>query len=77
MKNGETPPVKPEQTHLAFIMGTLADTTWRMFVPTIGLTTLGFTIDKTYGTKPWLMIIGIVLGAVIAGMLVKRQLFRK
>lgn len=56
------------------LLGTIGDTTWRMFVPTIGLTVAGVYADKSFGTKPWLSAIGVVLGAVIAGLLVKRQL---
>lgn len=43
-------------------------------MPTIGLTVAGVYADKSLGTKPWLMVSGIVLGAVVAGLLVKRQL---
>lgn len=43
-------------------------------MPTIGLTVAGVYADKSFGTKPWLTATGIVLGAVIAGLLVKRQL---
>lgn len=54
----------------------MADTTWRMFVPTIGLLLLGRALDARYGTKPWGMVAGIILGTIIATMLVKRQLTR-
>lgn len=43
-------------------------------MPTIGLTVLGLLADKRLHTTPWLMIIGIVLGSLIAGVLVRRQL---
>lgn len=43
-------------------------------MPTIGLTVAGVYADKSFGTKPWLSAAGVVLGAVIAGLLVKRQL---
>lgn len=54
----------------------MADTTWRMFVPTIGMLLIGRAIDGRYGMKPWGMLVGIVMGTVIAGMLVRRQLAR-
>ncbi len=47
-----------------------------MFVPTIGLTIIGVVIDTHYGTKPWATILGIVLGAGLAALLVRRQLAR-
>lgn len=54
----------------------MADTTWRMFMPTIGLLMVGRYLDRQFGTKPWLMLAGAVLGAMIAAMLIKRQLHR-
>jgi hypothetical protein len=52
----------------------MADTTWRMFVPTVGLLLIGRAVDRHFGTKPWYMFAGITLGVVIATLLVKRQL---
>lgn len=54
----------------------MADTTWRMFVPTVGLLLVGRYLDRHFGTKPWLMLVGATFGAVLAVMLVKRQLHR-
>ncbi|MFZ2836234.1 MAG: AtpZ/AtpI family protein [Candidatus Saccharimonadales bacterium] len=67
-------PVPPTKSTVVLLLGTIADTTWRMFIPTIGLTVAGAYGDKAFGTKPWLMIAGIALGATIAGLLVVRQL---
>lgn len=50
-----------------------ADTTWRMFVPTIGFTFLGVWLDSSWHTKPWLMFVGVVLGFAFAYLLVRRQ----
>ena len=55
----------------------MADTTWRMFVPTVGLLLLGRVADRHFGTNPWLMLAGVALGAAIATLLVKRQLTRE
>lgn len=52
----------------------MGDTTWRMFVPTIGLTVLGLVVDNHYPTKPWATVVGIVFGAALAAWLVRRQL---
>ena len=57
-----------------YLLGTIADTTWRMFVPTIGLALVGDILDRQYDTKPWLMLAGAITGTVIAAWLVKRQL---
>lgn len=54
----------------------MADTTWRMFVPTIGLLMVGRQLDTRFSTKPFLMVAGIVLGSLIAAYLVKAQIQR-
>ncbi len=58
---------------LAFVV-TIADTTWRMFVPSVGFTLLGVWADSQMYTKPWLMVAGIVVGAASAYLLVSRQI---
>ena len=73
-KNSDDTPTPPDKTTVILLLGTIGDTTWRMFVPTIGLTVAGVYADKALGTKPWLTAIGIVLGVTIAGLLVKRLL---
>lgn len=69
-RDAQTPPNKTA----SLLLGDIADTTWRMFVPTIGLTVLGLIADKSLHTTPWMMVIGIVVGAAIAIGLVRRQL---
>ena len=56
------------------LMMTLLDTTWRMFVPSVGLTLLGVWADAQFGTKPWLMAAGVALGFAGAALLVRQQL---
>lgn len=63
-----------EPEALGVILATIGDTTWRMFVPSVGLTLLGVWADGHFQTKPWLMIIGIVLGFFGAFLLVKKQI---
>ncbi len=58
------------------ILGTIGDTTWRMFVPSIGCTLLGVWLDSVFGLKPWLMFAGVILGFVGAYLLVNKQLGR-
>ena len=64
----------PDKSTVILLLGDIGDTTWRMFVPTIGLTVLGLFADKQLQTTPWLMTAGIIIGTVLAGVLVRRQL---
>jgi hypothetical protein len=70
--NGENTP--PDRRGVSTILGTIGDTTWRMFIPTIGLTILGLMADKWLHTTPWIMTGGIILGAYLAYVLVMRQI---
>lgn len=63
----------PEDIPTKVIFATMADTTWRMFVPTVGFTLLGVWADAQFGAKPWLMFAGVGLGFGFAFLLVKRQ----
>ena len=67
-------PVPPDQSTVVLLLGDIGDTTWRMFVPTVGLTVLGLLVDKWFHTTPWIMSAGIVIGAAIAYLLVRRQI---
>ncbi len=62
------------QPGAAYLIMSMMDTTWRMFVPTIGLLLVGNALDEYFGTKPWLLLAGAVLGGAIAAILIKLQL---
>lgn len=64
---------KSEADTSVLMMKTVAGTTWRMFVPTIGFTLVGLVADYYYGTKPWLMVAGIALGFAVSFSLVWLQ----
>lgn len=72
-KKGDEKSLPPKQSTVLLLL-TIADTTWRAFIPTIGCTILGLVVDKLLGTKPWLMILGIILGAAVAVWLVRLQM---
>lgn len=61
-----------------FSLGTLAidllDTAWRIAVPVVLMAMLGLMADKSFGSAPWLTLLGMVIGFIIAGLLLKRQL---
>ena len=52
----------------------IADTSARLFFPSIGGTLLGVWADHSFKTTPWLMIAGIVTGVALAIFLVRAQL---
>jgi len=64
----------PDTSTVVLLLGTIGDTTWRMFVPTIGLTVLGLLADKQFHSTPWIMVLGIILGIILAFVLVRRQI---
>ena len=77
-KNSQT---AGEPEALGTILATIGDTTWRMFVPSIGFTLLGVWADTRIltftgesATKPWFMVAGIIIGCLGAVLLVKKQL---
>lgn len=74
IKNSDDKPTPPDRSTVILLIGIAGDTTWRMFVPIIGLAAGGIWGDRTFGTKPVLTIIGISLGVVIAALLVRQQL---
>lgn len=67
-------PRPPKNSTVVLLLGTIADTTWRMFVPIVGLLLLGLWIDSTLNTLPWAMVILTIVGIVISAELIRRQL---
>ena len=75
ISDGQKTGQKPTETEaLGEILATIGDTTWRMFVPSVGFTLLGVWADGQLDTKPWLMVVGIVVGFTGAALLVKKQI---
>ena len=73
--NGKTP-TPPDKSTVILLLSTIGDTTWRMFIPTIGFTILGVMADRQFESKPWFTFIGIAIGVVIAAQLIRRQIQR-
>lgn len=69
-------PIPPDRSTVILLLATIGDTTWRMFVPTIGMTLLGLFVDKWLHTTPWVMVVGMTIGIGITALLVKDQLKR-
>lgn len=55
----------------------MADTTWRMFAPAIVFVGLGVWADVSWGTKPWLTILGAIVGLGCGILLIRQQLRAK
>jgi F0F1-type ATP synthase assembly protein I len=53
---------------------TALDTTWRVFVPTLGGVFLGIGLDAWWRTAPIATIVGLILGAILSTVLIVRQL---
>ena len=62
------------QSHVALLALTIVDTSWRMFIPTIGGTAVGIGLDHYFKTVPLMTIILITLGVIASGILIYRQL---
>lgn len=65
-------PVSPATVRTLLL--TMADTTWRIFVPATLFVGLGLWGDVSFGSKPWLTLLGVVIGFAAAGLLVRKQI---
>jgi len=63
-----------DQTSLTIVALDLLDVAWRIAVPVVVLAIAGIYFDNTLGSKPWLTLLGVVIGFGVAGTLVKQQL---
>lgn len=67
----------PKATSAArFVWVSLADTTWRVAVPTVLFSVVGIMLDKWLHTMPLCTLIGLVVGLAAAAKLVWDQLER-
>ena len=69
-----TPKQPPKNSTVVLLLGTIADTTWRMFVPVIGLLLFGVWADKRFDTLPWATTVFTLIGIATAVQLIRRQL---
>lgn len=63
----------PDSGTSLLIFGTIADTTWRLFVPVLGLLVGGMWLDGKTDKKPLFALVGVILGAAIAVGLIYQQ----
>lgn len=64
----------PSKQTVILLISTLADTTWRLFVPTVSGLLIGLWIDSQNGTKLWFAALGTILGTLLAIALVRNQI---
>lgn len=63
----------PSSGTTLLILGTITNTTWRMFTPVIVLLLVGMQLDKHLGHRPLWSLSGVIVGFGIAIWLVYRQ----
>ncbi len=68
-----SPSAKSGESSSVILIMTAADTTWRMFIPTLGGTYAGLWLDGRMDTAPWFGIGGLLLGIAITAVLVRNQ----
>ncbi len=73
-KPASTSDVPPSDNAALAVLASLADTTWRVAVPTVLLSGAGIALDKRFNTMPLLTLTGLVLGLAAAAKLVWEQL---
>jgi F0F1-type ATP synthase assembly protein I len=77
-KAADHPTTKSTRGKDDFSLSTLAldllDTTWRIALPVVLFALGGIFVDKKLDTAPWCTLAGVVVGFMIAGLLLKRQL---
>lgn len=72
--SGDDNNLPPSPSTVILLFATMADTTWRLFIPSVGLTIAGLMLDKQLKTTPWFMVAGIILGCTIAILLILAQM---
>jgi F0F1-type ATP synthase assembly protein I len=53
---------------------TVWETVWRIVTPVVVFTVIGILADNSVDAKPWLALLGLMVGSVVAGLLIKRQI---
>jgi F0F1-type ATP synthase assembly protein I len=64
----------PSSSTALLLISTVADTTWRLFLPAIGGTVLGLWIGNVFDVQPWTTILGVIVGCVVSFRLVYTQI---
>lgn len=75
MSTDKKTPSQPESSteNQLLIVGTFFDTTWRMFIPILVTSLIGYGIDKMAHTRPIGVLVGMTIGIFISIALVIMQ----
>ena len=65
---------KPDRATTVALLMSFADTTWRMFVPSVLFIGGGIYGDLHWGTEPWLTLASVALGLIVSTRLIKDQI---
>lgn len=71
--SGQPSGPRPTRSAVILMLTDIGNTTWRMFVPVLGGFGLGIWADRSWNTRPWWTIIGIVIGIILTTALMARQ----
>lgn len=74
MSDRDKPKPKPDRATTVALLTTFADTTWRMFVPSVLLIAGGIYGDVRFRTGPWLSLVSVALGLIVSTLLIKDQI---
>jgi hypothetical protein len=61
---------------VTLLLLTIVDTTWRMFVPILGLTLIGIQMDLSLKKTPMCTMVMMIVGAICSLLLIKLQLIK-
>lgn len=64
---------QPPKSTVILLLLDIANTTWRMFVPTLGGAALGWWVDSSWHVAPWGVVSGLIIGVVACAILIKQQ----
>ncbi len=62
------------ENQVLIVFGDIIETTWRIFLPLVGMAVCGIYADMSFNTIPWYTLSSMAVGGVIAALLVRQQL---
>lgn len=65
-----------DSASVSALLLSMADTTWRMFIPPLLVVPAGLWLDRRWVTAPWLTLVATMVGLSLSIVLVRRQLKR-